>query len=130
MHDVDALAEFLRKFLECRTMVLDAAAHDAIVAAVSHLPHILASALVLCASDREKLIPGTLTLAAGGFKDMTRIAASKYNIWHDIFSTNKEAIAPLIDSYIDILINMKALLEDDGLRESFEAAREVRESMG
>ncbi|MDR0331758.1 MAG: prephenate dehydrogenase/arogenate dehydrogenase family protein [Chitinispirillales bacterium] len=129
-HIVNTLADFLRAFLGCRTVVLDAETHDAVVAAVSHLPHILASALVQCASERGKLIPETLSLAAGGFRDMTRIAASKYDIWHDIFSTNKEAILPLIDSYIKILNDMKLLLANDGLRESFEAARKVRKSMG
>jgi prephenate dehydrogenase len=126
---VDSLSTFLRKYLRCRTVVFAPATHDSIVAAVSHLPHILASALVLCAREREKSIPGTLTLAAGGFRDVTRIASAKYDIWHDIFSTNKEAIIPLIDSYINILNEMKTLLSNDALKERFEEARAIKESM-
>jgi prephenate dehydrogenase len=126
---VDSLSTFLRKYLRCRTMIFDPAIHDSIVAAISHLPHILSSALVLCAREREKAIPGTLTLAASGFRDMTRIASAKYDIWHDIFSTNKEAIIPLIDSYIDILNEMKTLLSNDALKERFEEAKAIRDSM-
>jgi len=126
---VDTLSIFLQKYLRCRTMIFDPSTHDSAVAAVSHLPHILASALVLCANEREKAIPGTLALAAGGFRDVTRIASSKYDIWHDIFSTNKEAIVPLIDSYVGILNEMKALLSNEALRERFEEARAVKESM-
>ncbi|GBU22483.1 prephenate dehydrogenase [Fibrobacteres bacterium R8-0-B4] len=126
---VDSLAAFLRKYLRCRTMIFDPSTHDSVVAAISHLPHILASALVLCANEREKSIPGTLTLAASGFRDMTRIASAKYDIWHDIFSTNKEAIIPLIDSYINILNEMKTLLSNDALKERFDEARAIKESI-
>jgi len=125
----DGLAGFLRKYLRCRTTFLDPQAHDSMAAAVSHLPHVLASALVLCAGAQEKRVPGTLSLAAGGFRDTTRIAAAHYDIWHDIFATNKEAVIPLIDSYIDILNDMKKSLANDALKESFEAAREIRNSM-
>jgi prephenate dehydrogenase len=123
------LAGFLQNFLGCRTALIDPAKHDSMAAAISHLPHLLASALVLCAGEQEKSLPGTLSLAAGGFRDTTRIAAAHYDIWHDIFATNKDAIAPLIDSYIAILTDMKKLLANDALRESFETARSIRNSM-
>ena len=123
------LGEFFQKFLGCRASILDAAKHDSIAAAVSHLPHILASALVLNAHEQEKRIDGTLALSAGGFRDMTRIASARYDIWHDIFSTNKDAIIPLIDSYINILTRMKDELANDKLKESFEAARRIRNSI-
>ncbi len=126
---IGTLSTFLKKYLRCRIMIFDPTTHDSIVAAVSHLPHILASALVLCAHEREKSTPGTLTLAAGGFRDMTRIASAKYDIWHDIFSTNKETIIPLMDSFIAILNELKTLLSNDSLRERFEEARAIKESM-
>jgi len=124
-----ALAGFFQKFLGCRASILDAAKHDSIAAAVSHLPHILASALVLSAHEHEKHIAGTLALAAGGFRDMTRIASAHYDIWHDIFSTNKDAIIPMIDSYINILNDMKRELTNDTLKESFEAAKRIRDTI-
>jgi prephenate dehydrogenase len=125
----DGLAGFLQTFLGCQTMLLDPLKHDSMAAAVSHLPHILASALVLCASEQERRVPGTLSLAAGGFRDTTRIASAQYDIWHDIFATNKDAVVPLIDLYVDILNDMKAKLANDALRESFETAREIRAAM-
>jgi len=128
-HAAEELAGFLQQFLGCRAALLEPSTHDTIAAAVSHLPHILASALVLNASDQEARVPGTLTLAAGGFKDMTRIASARYDIWHDILSTNKDAIIPLIDSYIKILSGMKTALANDTLKESFESARKVRNSI-
>jgi len=124
-----ALAGFFQKFLGCRAAIFDAAKHDSIAAAVSHLPHILASALALSANEHEKRVNGTLSLAAGGFRDMTRIASAHYDIWHDIFSTNKGAIIPLIDSYINILNDMKENLANDKLKESFEAAKRIRDSI-
>ncbi|MDR3011821.1 MAG: prephenate dehydrogenase/arogenate dehydrogenase family protein [Chitinispirillales bacterium] len=126
---VDGLAEFLKKYLSCRTVVMDPEKHDSAVAAISHLPHILAGALVLCAHEHEKRVAGTLELAASGFKDMTRIASAQFDIWNDIFSTNKNAIIPLIDSYMGILGDIKKKLEDDALREVFETAREIRNSI-
>ncbi|MDR0305366.1 MAG: prephenate dehydrogenase [Chitinispirillales bacterium] len=120
------LAGFLSKFLGCRTVLMDPQKHDAIAAAVSHLPHILASALVLNACKQEKRIEGTLSLAAGGFRDMTRIASSNYEMWHDIFATNKTAVTKQIDSFIEILAKMKAALQSDSLKESFEEAAAVK----
>ncbi|MCL2181857.1 MAG: prephenate dehydrogenase/arogenate dehydrogenase family protein [Chitinispirillia bacterium] len=125
----DDLGGFLRRSLGCEIVMTDPSTHDSMAAAVSHLPHILASALVLCASEQEKRNPGTLSLAAGGFRDTTRIASAQYDIWHDIFATNKGAIIPLIDSYVGILNDMKSKLANDALKESFEAARNVRVNM-
>jgi len=123
------LAEFLQKFLGCQTLLLDPAKHDSMAAAISHLPHVIASALVLCAGEQEKRIPGTLSLAASGFRDTTRIAAAPYDIWHDIFATNKGAVIPLIDSYIAVLNDMKIKLANDALSDSFEEARMIKNSM-
>ncbi len=122
----EEFATFLKKYLGCRTVFLDPAIHDSIAATVSHLPHILASALVLAAGKKEAETAGTLSLAAGGFRDMTRIASAPYDMWHDIFATNKSAILPLLDSFLEILTEMKASLINDSLRESFEKAREIR----
>jgi prephenate dehydrogenase len=125
----DRMAAFLTTYLGCRSMVLDAAVHDTIAAAVSHIPHLLAVALVNLAADVERRIPGTLQLAAGGFRDMTRIASSPYAIWHDILATNKQATAPLLDALIASLTAMKAKLERDGLGPDFESAQNTRRSI-
>jgi prephenate dehydrogenase len=120
------LASFLEKYLGCRTLFLEPAVHDRIVAAVSHVPHLLAVALVNLAQEVETAVPGTLALAAGGFRDMTRIAGSSYDVWHDILSTNKKAIEPLIDGMIRQLGAMKQQLLDNALRGAFEQSQQTR----
>lgn len=122
----DNFARFLEANLGCRHVRLSPEAHDTIAAAVSHLPHILAVALVNAAAAMDGRSPGTLTLAAGGFRDMTRIASSPYALWRDILSTNKERIAPLIDEFAAALLAMKELLLRDGLDKAFNAAAETR----
>jgi prephenate dehydrogenase len=117
------LAHFLERTLGCRTLFLDPGLHDRIVAAVSHVPHLLAVALVNTVQDVENAVPGTLGLAAGGFRDLTRIASAPYSIWHDILATNKEAIGPVLDRVIESLSAMKQLLRDDRLSSCFESAR-------
>ena len=121
-----AIARFFERHLGCRTFFLDANRHDKMVAAVSHLPHLLAVALVNLAQDAEAKIPGTLDLAAGGFRDMTRIAGASYDLWHDILTTNKESIEPLIDLLTSRLAAMKQRLRNDTLRECFEEAGKTR----
>lgn len=119
-------AVFLEKFLGCRTLFLNPSIHDRIAATVSHLPHLLAVALVNLAQDVESQTPGTLALAAGGFRDMTRIASAPYSMWHDILSTNKAAVEPLIDSYIDLLSGIKSQMKNDSLSETFNQSRQTR----
>lgn len=120
------LAELLEHYLGCRTLFLSPETHDKIVATVSHVPHLLAVALVCLAEKMEIQVPGTLTLAAGSFHDMTRIASSSYPMWHDILSTNRSAIEPLLDSLISILSDIKSGLCRDSLKEYFERSGEVR----
>lgn len=120
------LAHFFEEFLGCRTLFLDAGVHDRVVATVSHVPHLLAVALVNLVQAEDDAIPGTLDLAAGGFRDMTRIASSSYDLWHDIFTTNKQAISPLMDNLIARLTEMKARLHSDTLQELFASSHETR----
>jgi prephenate dehydrogenase len=122
----NSFALFLQKYLGCRTLYLNPATHDHIAATVSHVPHLLAVALVLLARQTEEKIPGTLTLAAGGFRDMTRIASASYSMWHDILTTNKQAIETQLDSYIEILGIIKRNLQEDSLSDAFDSARETR----
>jgi len=123
------LSRFLEKYLGCRHIFLKPETHDTIAATVSHVPHILAVALVNVAQNMEGRIPGTLQLAAGGFRDLTRIASSSYKMWHDIFLTNKKTIAPLLDQCIELLSSLKKKLADDALEEHFNNAFETRKKI-
>lgn len=121
-----AFAAFLNEKLGCRTLFLDPMVHDRIAATVSHVPHLLAVALVLLARQTEENIPGTLTLAAGGFRDMTRIASAPYTMWHDILVTNKQAVESQLDNLIAILKEIKDNLKQDSLQNAFNDSRETR----
>jgi prephenate dehydrogenase len=88
--------------------------HDEVLAATSHLPHLLAFALVDTLSQqgtREEIF----RYAAGGFRDFTRIASSDPVMWRDIFVTNSAATVGILDEYMDDLLRLRAvLLKRDG----------------
>lgn len=86
--DTAFLTEWIRQ-MGGEPLSLSARRHDAAVAAVSHLPHLLASALIENAHTEEQEEPLVARLAAGGFADMTRIAASDPVMWRDIFLDNQ-----------------------------------------
>ena len=71
--------------------------HDELVAVVSHVPHLTAATLMRLADERSEEHRALLRLAAGGFRDMTRIAAGHPGIWPDICSDNREAIVEVLD---------------------------------
>jgi prephenate dehydrogenase len=107
---------------------MSAAEHDAVFAAVSHLPHVLAFALVHEVAQRTN--SGQLFgYAAGGFRDFTRIASSHPEMWRDICVANREALVAELDRYVDRLRALRVpLAAGDGkaLESVFEDARSAR----
>jgi prephenate dehydrogenase len=91
--------------------------HDRIVAAISHLPHMMAVALMNLAADFSETHPQALTLAAGGFRDMTRIAASSQVMWRDIFATNRRNVIELTRHFREVLLHCEQLLEREDYNE-------------
>lgn len=85
--------------------------HDRIVAAISHLPHFLAVVLMNLAADFSEQYPQALDLAAGGFRDMTRIADSSQVMWRDIFATNHMQIVEFSSRFRELLLQCEELLE-------------------
>lgn len=79
---------------------LDATEHDRAVAVISHVPHLVAATLMRVASQRGENHEATLRLAAGGFRDMTRIAAGDAPLWTDIIFSNKYAVLEGLDEFI------------------------------
>ena len=77
--------------------------HDALVAVVSHVPHLTAATLMHLADEAATEHRALLRLAAGGFRDMTRIAAGHPGIWPDICAENRDAIVEVLDGLIDAL---------------------------
>ncbi|MEY2405191.1 MAG: prephenate dehydrogenase [Acidimicrobiaceae bacterium] len=85
--------------------------HDALVAVVSHVPHLTAATLMHLADERAEEHKALLRLAAGGFRDMTRIAAGHPGIWPDICAENREAIVDMLDRLIAGLTEMRAVVD-------------------
>ncbi|HOG04190.1 MAG TPA: prephenate dehydrogenase/arogenate dehydrogenase family protein, partial [Accumulibacter sp.] len=107
---------------------LSAAEHDQVFAAVSHLPHLLAFALVdeLARRDNRDLL---FAFAASGFRDFTRIAASHPEMWRDICLANRTALLTELDRYRTQLDELRdALQRADGasLEATFNVARTAR----
>jgi len=109
--------------------VMSAERHDAVLAATSHLPHLLAFALVdmLGRQDEQCEI---FKYAAGGFRDFTRIASSDPTMWRDICTANKDQLIPLLHQLKTELDKIEQLLADnDGRRlfETFSYAKNARQ---
>ena len=129
--DIDELKLILShthaKFIE-----LTADDHDAMTAVTSHFPHVVASALVHEAEDFSKQMPFTKNLAAGGFRDMTRIAESSPEMWSEILMSNADNVVSQIDQFTAQLHVVKDLIkakQHEQLWEFFDQARELRSQM-
>jgi prephenate dehydrogenase len=124
-----ALVEEFWKALGSNIKRISAVQHDAIYAAVSHLPHILSYALmasVLNSEDAEQ----KLGHAGAGFRDFTRIAASSPEMWRDICIANKQAILKELDQYLSITQRLREMIakEDaNGLEKVFQKASQARQ---
>jgi prephenate dehydrogenase len=114
--------------LGARPVALDPEAHDALVARLSHLPQLAASALVevaITAGDREAL----LGLAAGGFRDVTRIAASNPDLWVAILRSNREAVLESLEGLGERLGRVASMISGrhwDELRAWLDRSRRAR----
>jgi prephenate dehydrogenase len=106
--------------------------HDDLVALVSHVPQLAASTLMNVATENEDDRRTMLRLAAGGFRDMTRIAAGHPGIWPDILATNRDAVLAALDTYVDALTrarNIVAAGARDDLLSLLERARSARRNL-
>lgn len=126
---VDALKDLVSK-MRAIPLVLEASRHDYITAAISHLPHIIASSLVNLVHDEDE--NGLMKMiAAGGFKDITRIASSSPVMWQSICLTNTDNIIQLLNDYIRSLETIRSRLEEqnaDILYDFFDNAKAYRDS--
>jgi prephenate dehydrogenase len=111
-----ALSLELVEAVGARPILLRAARHDRLVATISHLPFLVASALVHTAQDVGQDDAAVWELAAGGFRDTSRVAASDTRMFLDILMTNQGAVLAQLDNYLDHLGELRALLEagDEG----------------
>lgn len=111
---------------------LTAEEHDEATATVSHLPHVIAASLVNLVQDTDDERTICKTIAAGGFKDITRIASSSPTMWQHIFLSNRDAVLKLIDSYKDELEQFRNAIDKadgDAIIALWSKAKDYRDSI-
>lgn len=124
----DRLEAWIAK-VGARPVRMEAARHDRLVAVVSHLPQVASTALMGLAATDEAGEPEILLLAAGGFRDLTRLAASNPHLWSDILLANREALARAVERYVERLTELRDLvLAEDapGVEATFAEAKAAR----
>jgi prephenate dehydrogenase len=129
--EAEAVARVGECWTRCGAVVrhLDAARHDAILAAVSHLPHALAFALVAHVAARPDA-DACFELAGSGFRDLTRLASSDPEMWRDVCLANRDALRSDLAAYRDELGRVDALIaaaDGDALLQFFGRARAARD---
>ena len=127
-----AVAEVNRlwRILGAEVLGMSPSRHDEVLAATSHLPHLLAYAIVdlLLHQDSSEDI---FRYAAGGFADFSRVASSNAQMWSDVFVANADATEKVLDQYIDYLQSLKALINQragEDLRNIFQRAKQTRDN--
>ena len=115
-----------------RPVRMDVDRHDRLVAIVSHLPQVASTALMGLAAAEEAGEPEILLLAAGGFRDLTRLAASNPHLWGDILLANGDAVTRAIDLYVERLSALRELVlagDANAVERAFGEAKEARLSL-
>jgi len=122
----------LLRGLGAKPTVIDAATHDTMLAAVSHLPHVTANVLVAQAARALEEESEQLPATGPSFRDATRVAGANSGIWTDIYLANRDALVERIDDATRRLAEFRALLvaaDADGVTAWNEAAREDRQRL-
>lgn len=128
---IDAYREFAAS-LKAIPVILDYEEHDCITGTISHLPHIIAATLVNYVKDHDTKDELMKALAAGGFKDITRIASSSPVMWQQICLKNRENISRILGDYISALEQARNAVDsgsESTLYSMFETSRDYRNSM-
>ncbi len=110
--------------IKARILLLDPATHDQIMAMISHLPQLIAVSLVKMLGEKNSPEKPFFELAAGGFRDLTRIASSNFAIWKDIIERNRDNIKQALRELIQLLEDQYRHIED--LSEDFHLANYYR----
>ncbi len=130
--DAFALVRAAASSLGADVITLEAQRHDRLVAVVSHVPHLTAATLMRVATDRAEEHRALMRLAAGGFRDMTRIASGRPGIWPDVCAENRGAIVEVLDQLIAELTDIRSIVDQtdrDALIDRLTAARAARVSL-
>ncbi|GLI37186.1 prephenate dehydrogenase/arogenate dehydrogenase family protein [Geobacter hydrogenophilus] len=130
----DALAKVVRMWevAGSEVVIMDTEKHDRVVAAISHLPHMVAYALVNAVEGYDRFEESILRYSAGGFRDFTRIASSDPAMWRDIALMNREAVIEMMDhfaAYFARLRELVAAADAPGLERFFRESKESRDAI-
>ncbi|NJD02956.1 MAG: prephenate dehydrogenase [Ruminiclostridium sp.] len=113
-------------------VIMDAYEHDRVTGGISHIPHIIASALVNMVKGLDSCGGSMQMFAAGGFRDITRIASSSPEMWESIVMSNKHQLKELLDNFVKELERFKKIMAEDdsqALLDFFSSAKKFRDSM-
>lgn len=124
--------ESILKFTHGKLVRVDAQIHDHMTAVVSHFPHIVAASLVHQLEAERKETPMTANMAAGGFRDITRIASSNPELWRDITLQNRDELIRQLDGWTSEMNRVRDLLisgEAQAIEKYFEVAKDVRDEL-
>lgn len=128
-----AVLSSLLHTIGARVLFLDAKSHDRIAAAISHLPQLIAVGMMEMIGKKNGTHQAYLQLAAGGFRDITRIASSPYGMWKDILSSNAVEIGSIVKKFSALLTAFEQQLRTPAGRASFasrfKAAKELRDAI-
>lgn len=125
--DYREVAQFVRKLGATPTAV-DPEKHDLLMAALSHLPHLMAAALLKVASD---ISPEALSFAGPSFRDLTRVGASNPELWSDIMAENAPALGEALGAFAGAMAQLGSEIKDQqSMRRRFLDAREAYDALG
>jgi prephenate dehydrogenase len=130
-NDIDTMCNII-KHIGGIPVITSADDHDFVTATISHVPHIIASALVNLVAKTDYPDGKMQTLAAGGFKDITRIASSSPEMWENVVLSNTQKIKGVLDTFVETLNEFKQLMDSNdssGINNYFRAAKELRDSI-
>ncbi|MFS8629595.1 MAG: prephenate dehydrogenase [Bacillales bacterium] len=123
---VEILKEWLRG-TKAKFLTLSPAEHDYLTGVISHFPHIIAASLVHQAEKTSRRRSLVTRLAAGGFRDITRIASSSPDMWKDILLHNKEVLLSLLEQWQNEMEKVKMMLEKEDEREIYQYFYEAKQ---
>ena len=115
-----------------QVVIMDVEKHDRVLAAISHLPHMVAYALVNAVGSYDRYNENILEYSAGGFRDFTRIASSDPTMWRDIALTNREALVEMMEQFETFFAELKedvAIGSADRLFEFFRRSKKSRDEI-
>lgn len=125
---IDTLKELVLE-INAIPIIIDSEKHDYVTASISHVPHVVAAALVNMVKELDDENETMKTLAAGGFKDITRIASSDPTMWENICTENKEEVLKVLRRLIEILENFENNINKSSeIYDFFDSSKKYRDS--